>query len=166
MRSLLPLTAFVTLLAQPAHPSLRAAWLMTLLLLGLGLGVLAWEAPLSQVFFLLVLALIGLHALSISAPSSIRCLGRNRDGRSWNTLSHSRHDCTPSAFIDHARRRMRHRASSGAVSQKLCRRADGITRQLARLSQRLAAHCWIPWTLDVTAGTFGNRLRMPSASYL
>jgi NADH-quinone oxidoreductase subunit M len=60
LRSLLPLTAFVTLLAQPAHRSLRAAWLMTLLLLGLGLGVLAWAAPLAQVFFLLLLALIGL----------------------------------------------------------------------------------------------------------
>ena len=45
LRSLLPLTAFVTLLAQPVHRSLRAAWLMTLLLLGLGLGALASEAP-------------------------------------------------------------------------------------------------------------------------
>ena len=60
LRSLLPLTAFVTLLAQPAHRSLRSSWLVTLLLLGLGLGVLVWEAPLSQVFFLLLLALIGL----------------------------------------------------------------------------------------------------------
>ena len=60
LRSLLPLTAFVTLLAQPVHRSLRAAWLMTLLLLGFGLGALALEAPLSQVFFLLLLALIGL----------------------------------------------------------------------------------------------------------
>jgi NADH-quinone oxidoreductase subunit M len=59
LRSLLPLTAFVTLLAQPVLRSLRAAWLMTLLLLGLGLGALAWEAPLSQVLFLLLLALIG-----------------------------------------------------------------------------------------------------------
>ena len=60
LTSLLPLTAFVTLLAQPTHRSLRAAWLMTLLLLGLGLGALALEEPLSQVFFLLLLALIGL----------------------------------------------------------------------------------------------------------
>jgi NADH-quinone oxidoreductase subunit M len=59
LRSLLPLTAFVTLLAQPVHRSLHAAWLMTLLLLGLGLGALALEAPLSQVFFLLLLGLIG-----------------------------------------------------------------------------------------------------------
>ena len=59
LRSLLPLTAFVTLLAQPVHRSIRAAWLVTLLLLGLGLGALAWEAPLSQVLFLLLLALIG-----------------------------------------------------------------------------------------------------------
>jgi NADH-quinone oxidoreductase subunit M len=58
--SLLPLTAFVTLLGQPAHRSLCAAWLLTLLLLGLGLGVLTCEAPLSLIFFLFLLALIGL----------------------------------------------------------------------------------------------------------
>ncbi len=58
--SLLPLTAFVTLLGQPAHRSLRAAWVLTLLLLGLGLGTLAYKAPLSQIFFLLLLALVGL----------------------------------------------------------------------------------------------------------
>jgi NADH-quinone oxidoreductase subunit M len=58
--ALLPLVAFVTLLGQPAHRSLCAAWLLTLLLLGLGLGVLACEAPLSLIFFLLLLALIGL----------------------------------------------------------------------------------------------------------
>ena len=60
LRSLLPLTAFVTLLAQPVHRSLRAAWLMTLLLLGLGLGTLAWEATVSHVLFVLLLAVNGL----------------------------------------------------------------------------------------------------------
>jgi NADH-quinone oxidoreductase subunit M len=57
---LLPLTACVTLLGQPAHRSLCLAWLLTLLLLGLGLGVLACEAPLSLIFFLLLLTLVGL----------------------------------------------------------------------------------------------------------
>ncbi len=58
--AVLPLTAFVTLLGQPAHRHLCTAWLLTLLLLGPGLGILACEAPLSLIFFLLLLALIGL----------------------------------------------------------------------------------------------------------
>jgi NADH-quinone oxidoreductase subunit M len=58
--ALLPLSAFFTLLGQPAHRSLCASWLLTLLLLGLGLGILAFEAPLSLIFFFLVLALVGL----------------------------------------------------------------------------------------------------------
>ena len=58
--ALLPLTAFVTVLGQLPHRSLCAAWLLTLLTLGLGLGVLACDAPLSLIFFLLLLALVGL----------------------------------------------------------------------------------------------------------
>jgi NADH-quinone oxidoreductase subunit M len=58
--SLLPLTAFVTLLGQPEHPDLSTAWIQTLLLLGLGLGVVACDAPLSLIFSLLLLALVGL----------------------------------------------------------------------------------------------------------
>ena len=57
---LLPVAAFATILGQPAHRGLGSAWLMTLLLLGVGLGVLALEAPLSQICFLLLLALVGL----------------------------------------------------------------------------------------------------------
>ncbi|MGH7229914.1 MAG: hypothetical protein ACREJU_00965, partial [Nitrospiraceae bacterium] len=58
--ALLPFTTFITLLGQPAHRSLCAAWLLTLLMLGLGAGVLACNAPLSLIFFLLLLALVGL----------------------------------------------------------------------------------------------------------
>ena len=36
--AVLPLTAFFTVLGQPAHRSLCTPWLLTLLLLGLGLG--------------------------------------------------------------------------------------------------------------------------------
>ena len=57
---LLPLTAFVTLLGQPAHRRLCAPWLLTLLLLGLGLGFLASEAPLSLILLLALFALVGL----------------------------------------------------------------------------------------------------------
>ena len=57
---LLPLMAFVTLLGQPLHSSHAATWLLTLLLLGLGLGSLTSEAPLSLIFFLLLLVLVGL----------------------------------------------------------------------------------------------------------
>ena len=43
---LLPLTAFLSLLGQPLHQDNRAAWLSTLVLLGLGLGILtAQELP-------------------------------------------------------------------------------------------------------------------------
>ena len=58
--SLLPLMTFVTLLGQPLHGRNTAAWLLTLLLLGVGLGVLASEPPLSLLFFLFLLALVGL----------------------------------------------------------------------------------------------------------
>ena len=57
---LLPLMAFVTLLGQPVHAAHARAWLLTLVLLGLGLGVLASEAPISPIFFLLLLASVAL----------------------------------------------------------------------------------------------------------
>jgi NADH-quinone oxidoreductase subunit M len=63
--ALLPLTAFFTVLGQPAHRSLCAPWLLTLLLLGLGLGVLAYAAPLSLIFLFFVLALVGLLFLHV-----------------------------------------------------------------------------------------------------
>ena len=52
--------AFVTLLGQPLHSSHATTWLLTLLLLGLGLGMLASQGALSLIFFLLVLAVVGL----------------------------------------------------------------------------------------------------------
>jgi NADH-quinone oxidoreductase subunit M len=55
-----PLGAFVSLLGQPAHRSNQTAWLLTLLLLGIGLGALAGEGPLGQILLLLVLALVAL----------------------------------------------------------------------------------------------------------
>ena len=57
--ALLPAAAFAILLGQPAHRSLSTAWLLTLLMLGSGLGALACEAPLSLMFFLFLLALVG-----------------------------------------------------------------------------------------------------------
>lgn len=61
--SLLPLMAFVSLLGQPLQRNHCRAWLLTLLVLGLGLGVLASEASLSAVFFLLLLTVIALMLL-------------------------------------------------------------------------------------------------------
>jgi NADH-quinone oxidoreductase subunit M len=57
---LLPLTAFASLLGQPSHPSTRGSWLLTLPLLGLGLGVLASETPFSLILLVLLLASVGL----------------------------------------------------------------------------------------------------------
>ncbi len=57
---LLPLTAFLSLLGQPAHRSNQPAWLLSLLLLGFGLGTFVGEGPLSLMCLLLVLALVGL----------------------------------------------------------------------------------------------------------
>jgi NADH-quinone oxidoreductase subunit M len=56
--AVLPVAAFFTILGQPTHRSLCAPWLLTLLLLGSGLGVLVWEPPLSLIFFFLALALV------------------------------------------------------------------------------------------------------------
>lgn len=66
---LLPLMALLSLLAQPAHRNNRASWLLTLGLLGLGLGVLASEPSLSAIFFLILLAAIGLVLLSLRGPN-------------------------------------------------------------------------------------------------
>jgi NADH-quinone oxidoreductase subunit M len=57
--SLLPLMAFVTLLGQPLHASNAAPSVLTLLLAGLGLGVLASEGPVSLIFFFFLLAAVG-----------------------------------------------------------------------------------------------------------
>lgn len=79
--ALLPLTAFLSLLGQPAHRSSGAAWLLTLLLLGLALGVLASEAFWSRIFFLLLLALVGVmlsfyrHSTGFEAWSGIGTVG-------------------------------------------------------------------------------------------
>lgn len=58
--ALLPITAFVSLLGQPLHPRHGPAWLLTLLLLGLGLGVLALDATLATLCFGLLVAILGL----------------------------------------------------------------------------------------------------------
>ena len=58
--SLLPVLAFVTLLGQPLHAGNAPAWVVTLLLVGLGLGVLTSETAVSLVCFLLLLAVVGL----------------------------------------------------------------------------------------------------------
>ena len=52
---LLPLAACVSLLGQPVHPDHRASWLMTLLFLGLGLGVLTNHNVVGQSFLLVLL---------------------------------------------------------------------------------------------------------------
>lgn len=56
---LLPLVAFLTLLGQPAHLDNRAAWLLTLVLLGLGLGVLAGEDGVGLILLVLLFSLVG-----------------------------------------------------------------------------------------------------------
>lgn len=52
---LLPVSAAISLLGQPAHKSHRFAWLMSLIYLGLGLGVISHPAPVSHVFLLALL---------------------------------------------------------------------------------------------------------------
>ena len=69
--ALLPIAAFLSLLAQPIHDDNRAAWIMTLLLLGLGLGVLGARDGMSLVLLaLLLIVLVALlyryRALSVS----------------------------------------------------------------------------------------------------
>ncbi len=58
---LLPLAACVSILGQPVHHEHRVAWLMTLLFLGLGLGILTGTGIMSGLFVLVLLgALIAL----------------------------------------------------------------------------------------------------------
>jgi len=68
---LLPVAAFLSLLGQPAHEDNRAAWIMTLLLLGLGLSLLAAQDGmgiiLSALLLIVVVALLYRYrALSVS----------------------------------------------------------------------------------------------------
>ncbi len=58
--AVLPVAAFASLLAQPIHRSNRGAWMLTMLLLGLGLGVLAFNTTLSLIVSALLLAVLGL----------------------------------------------------------------------------------------------------------
>jgi NADH-quinone oxidoreductase subunit M len=55
---LLPLTAMLSLLGQPAHADHRSSYIMTLLLLGLGLGVLTDQPPVASAALLLLFVLI------------------------------------------------------------------------------------------------------------
>lgn len=67
---LLPLMAFLSLLGQPAHPRHRSAWLVTLLFLALGLGTLAFTAPVSGLCFLGFLAVFGLSLFHYRRPTA------------------------------------------------------------------------------------------------
>jgi len=71
--SLLPVVAGVSLLGQPVHRDNRPAWLMTLVLLGLGLGVLIGQDSVGLILLAIVLALVGVliyryRAMSGSLP--------------------------------------------------------------------------------------------------
>lgn len=68
---LLPVAAFLSLLGQPAHEENRAAWILTLLLLGLGLSLLAAQDGMGIILSaLLLIVLVALlyryRALSVS----------------------------------------------------------------------------------------------------
>ncbi len=55
---LLPATAFLTLLGQPWHRDNSAAWIMTLILLGVALGILTSHAAAHQFLLMLLLGLV------------------------------------------------------------------------------------------------------------
>ena len=55
---LLPLAACASLLGQPVHQSHRTAWIMTLVILGLGMGVLTNRNIVGQICLMLLLGLI------------------------------------------------------------------------------------------------------------
>ena len=55
---LLPLTAMISLLGQPAHADHRESYIMTLLMLGLGVCVLAHQPPVAAVALLLLFLLM------------------------------------------------------------------------------------------------------------
>jgi NADH-quinone oxidoreductase subunit M len=58
---LLPIVAMISVLGQPVQKDHRLSWLMTLVSLGLGIGIIAHPAPLSQLFLLtLLVAMTGL----------------------------------------------------------------------------------------------------------
>lgn len=54
---LLPATAFLTLLGQPLHRDNSSAWVMTLILLGVALGILTSHAPTHELLLILLLGL-------------------------------------------------------------------------------------------------------------
>lgn len=71
--ALVPIVACLSLLGQPPHEDNRAAWILTLLLLGLGLGVLLSRDGVGTILLALVLSLLGslIHryrAMSVSHP--------------------------------------------------------------------------------------------------
>jgi NADH-quinone oxidoreductase subunit M len=71
--ALLPVVAFLSLLGQPPHEENRAAWLMTLILLGFGLGVMVSRDGLGLVLSAFILLLVAslIHryrAMSVSHP--------------------------------------------------------------------------------------------------
>lgn len=55
---LLPATAFLTLLGQPLHRDTSSAWIMTLLLLGVALGILTSHAAARHLLLILLLGLV------------------------------------------------------------------------------------------------------------
>ncbi len=59
MAILLPVAAFFSLLGQPVHEDNRAAWIMTLLLLGLGLGAMLSRDGVGLILLSLLLILVG-----------------------------------------------------------------------------------------------------------
>lgn len=54
--ALLPIVATISILGQPVHKDHRLSWLMTLVCLGLGIGVITRPAPLGYLFLLALLA--------------------------------------------------------------------------------------------------------------
>ncbi len=70
LAALLPIAAFLSLLGQPPHEDNRAAWIMTLLLLGVGLGAMVGRGGMGLILlaFLLILLVALLYryrALSV-----------------------------------------------------------------------------------------------------
>lgn len=55
---LLPLTAMISLLGQPPHVDQRLGWIMTLVFLGLGLGVMTTPPPFSSVALLFLFSVV------------------------------------------------------------------------------------------------------------
>ena len=55
---LLPFAAVASLLAQPVHPLHRSSWVMTLVFLGLGLGVLTQRSPAEPICLTAIVGLI------------------------------------------------------------------------------------------------------------